>query len=170
MEVFRAASRQDAESVDSSAELEAENELKDYAMKFRQLTLPQLRELIARCSSKRLELDPDALGADEAKMMAVLKGRHGALCKASGNAQHKEDWKKIRTSFRSGQKTRMRELVQMMLGVTLGARFRFDSSTCFGNLLRQWSDKLQRRLSADPKLTSDIIAMQDRWLFFLYGT
>ena len=62
------------QEVESSSE-GCENEIKPYSLQYRQLTRPQLVEIINSISSKDLELDADRLGAENNRLRNALKGK-----------------------------------------------------------------------------------------------
>ena len=140
---------------DSDEELACENALKDYCIRFRQLTNAQIIEGIRFVLPKDLPLNPEALGKDVASLVSVLKGRH-SQSNYDDVKSKKAAWKKISGTLRSSQKDRLLKFLCMLLGATPGQRFRKDSSMHFGTILRSWRVRFQRRVEKNPDLKLDV--------------
>ena len=137
----------DAESKasESDPELGCEHSLKDYALRYRQLTVPQLGEAVKFLAGDDIQLEPDGLGAQVKNLVAILRGKHSRK-QFENSGRKKKHWKRITLSMRASHKERLSALFIKMLGVTAGAKFRKDCSIGFGTLLRQWRARWQKRV------------------------
>ena len=137
----------DVESVSSNDSLQCENQLKNYAIRYRQLTIQQVEEALGVMlkSCKNMKYKISDLGSDITLMCAILKGRHARkehLCSKS----RKRQWNEAKTNFSVGYKARLQQLLQMMLGCTMKQMVRKDSSVGFAACLRIWKKKFAKRL------------------------
>ncbi len=161
----------------------AEHCPKAYSVRYRQLTRPQLSELLNRLNQKTpgLKLTASALGSDTTKYQQALEKRPHQQQNSKRKARCKEIWQRVAKSFRSTQKERMRKLVETALGVTLGQMYRQDSSITWGATLRRLENKWSRRCDRDKGLElrvknlycklsqeslneKDMVEKQHRWL------
>ena len=142
-----------SDATSSSSSVACENTLKPYAMKFRQLTKPQLVEILDFLQGHdTVQIQASKLGFETEKYKMALKGKHTSW----KNSNKKEDWEQMVKGFRTTWVNRCRKLVLKMLDAKDGQLFRRDSSISFGKLLKQWKLKWDKRYQKERKLGNDV--------------
>lgn len=117
-------------------------------------------EAIRFIAGSELPLHPERLGKQVKGMLAVLKGRHSQAGHKS-HARKATSWKKMISTVRDTEKSRLLQVMCKMLGVTSGQKIRRDSSLGFSKVLRWWRARWVKRVAKDPDLKLSVKGLHD---------